>query len=181
MKLADRIILTLLMLLVFRILTHSQPISEPIYQEAAKSERNENHGLTLLNDEIYLRQVGIDNKAFIIQSSPMNMGNSAIIGQFGQSTDIVLSQLGTSNSAELHQNGFTNSINITERGDFISSKVLQFGLHNTVHQELGADKTDHLIIQKGYNHKVSDLGFNSNSPGYTIKQEGMVGMSVIIK
>jgi hypothetical protein len=131
--------------------------------------------------EIFLQQAGYNNRATIAQFSQLNNGNSAFVLQRGQLADVALNQSGINNSAIFHQDGFMNSIEVAQRGDLISSEVFQSGDYNKVRQELGSSGMHYTIIQQGNKHEVIDLGFNPHNPGYTIKQTGMVGMTVTIE
>ena len=132
------------------------------------------------DDEVFLQQVGYNNSANIKQYSQLNRGNKAFVVQYGEEVNVLLTQLGMNNLANLHQNGYGNFIEVTELGNSISTEVIQFGNNNKVQQELGSNGIKYTIIQQGFGHEVVDLGFSSESLGYTIKQTGMVGMKVAI-
>ncbi|MCF6353017.1 MAG: hypothetical protein L3J06_08410 [Cyclobacteriaceae bacterium] len=132
------------------------------------------------DDEVFLQQVGYNNSANIAQYSQLNRGNKAFVVQYGEEVNVLLTQLGMNNLATLRQNGYRNFIEVTELGNSISTEVVQFGNNNKVQQELGSNGMKYSIIQQGFGHEVVDLGFSPESPGYTIRQTGMVGMKVAI-
>ncbi len=132
------------------------------------------------DDEVFLQQIGNNNSANIAQYSQLNRGNKAFVVQYGEAVSVLLTQSGMNNLASLRQNGYRNFIEVTELGNSISTEVIQFGNNNKVQQELGSNGMKYTIIQQGFGHEVVDLGFSPKSPGYTIKQTGMVGMRVAI-
>ena len=159
----------------------AQEDQKPSTSEVAESGRYLNQQLGFIDDGIFLQQAGFFNQAIVTQLSDLNATNKAQVRQYGISSSVLLTQSGANNVADIQQDGARNSVDIVELGNSISSRVFQFGVKNKVQQELGNDRTNHTIIQRGYNHEVIDLGFNPNNPGYTIKQRGLVGMTVTIQ
>jgi hypothetical protein len=134
------------------------------------------------DNEVYLKQSGLNNQSVVLQSSFLyNNGHDVFINQYGYSGQLRINQFGVNNRAHVVQSGSQNFVELSEAGYDISSKILQLGSDNKVFQELGSHSNSYRITQHGYDHEVYDLGFDSNNPGYTIKQEGLVGMKVIIE
>jgi hypothetical protein len=180
MKAINKIGLFLILLFVASA-SVAQDVQKLVSPEIVESFGYLNQQQVFQDDEIFLQQAGYNNRAIIVQLSQLNNGNSAFILQHGQLADVVLNQSGINNAAIFHQDGFNNSIEVAQRGNLISSEVLQSGYHNKVRQELGSNGMHYTVIQEGYKHEVIDLGFNPHNPGYTIKQTGMVGMTVTIQ
>lgn len=114
-------------------------------------------------------------------STQVPTGNQSHIIQVGQFNEAYANQEGTANSILIRQYGRGNQSDIAEEGDHISSTITQLGQDNTVFQELGDSHNSYHILQRGYDHEVIDRGFSPDNPGYTIRQQGLVGMRVIIR
>ncbi|MEQ9301220.1 MAG: hypothetical protein RIF33_21770 [Cyclobacteriaceae bacterium] len=130
------------------------------------------------NEEVFPPQ--IDSKSLPVYSVPQYPNLTQLIQQ-GQLNEIRATQQGVANTILVNQFGIGNQSDISEKGDFISATILQLGHDNTVFQELGDSYNTYHILQRGYDHEVIDRGFNTDNPGYTIRQEGLVGMKVIIR
>ena len=132
-------------------------------------------------NDLLLIQTGANNQARVSQSQGQAGAHSAAVIQFGIKESVVLSQSGANNQAAITQFGYNNSVDVAQTGNFSSSLVIQNGWNNNVEQELGASEASFTVIQNGANWGVIDTGFNANSPGYTIKQEGLVGVTVTVQ
>lgn len=132
-------------------------------------------------NDVFLLQTGHLNTVVISQRHGLTGANMAWLQQHGALEQIMLTQSGSNNQANFLQVGRENAINVNQQGKFISSTIYQFGTDNYVFQELGRDNTDYTVIQTGYNWGVIDKGFSPNNPGYTIKQTGMVGVTITIE
>ncbi len=130
-------------------------------------------------DEVYLTQVAISNRIDILSAEIE--GNQAITYQSGQLQHIILYQQGDNNIANLHQLGNSNTIDLRESGRDIASSIAQYGNENKAFIELMGSNISIDIIQEGNQHSITDRGNKSNKSGYSIKQSGLVGMTVLIR
>lgn len=131
-------------------------------------------------NELTLVQTGAGNQAQVIQSQGQAGAHSASVVQFGIREEVILSQSGANNRAAILQFGYKNKADLAQTGNFSSANVIQFGSNNNVEQQLGASEASFTVIQTGSNWGVIDTGFNANSPGYTITQSGLVGVTVTV-
>ena len=130
---------------------------------------------------VFIAQAGAQNLVDIKQYRGNSGGNTAISVQGGVRQSAKLVQDGHNNRALFGQGLYNNQIDVAQYGGNISSEVIQVGFGNKVEQQLGSDNASYTVIQFGNNWGVIDRGFSSNSPGYTIKQAGLVGTTITIQ
>ena len=135
---------------------------------------------TLGENEVTLVQTGFGHQSQIRQTEGVSGSHLARVGQFGLKQFLELTQTGANNVARTGQFGYKNEIDLHQKGEFINSTVIQLGSNNFVEQELGSSEASFTVVQFGNNHGLIDRGFNPNSPGYTIQQSGLMGVTVTV-